>query len=140
MKLLSNKWIILALCIVVLCVLCFFHWRNSLKIDANQVVKIQFGNSPTSTGFNAEDIEKFIKLFNSAKYAGKGTGEGGTPDIEIFVYYKDGSYLKVHEFSGIGQDFEAFHRDPNGKQKSWYYLKSEELEAFVLEMLDKFRK
>ena len=123
--------IVSAICAVVLCLSLFVHWNSLHKIDAERVEKIQLGNAPTSVTFNAEDTAKFIELFNSAQYAGKGTGEGGTPDWIAFVYYQDGSYLTISEFGGAGRSFEVFLRDANRNKKAWYYVNSEELESFL---------
>ena len=132
----KKIWIIAGA--VVLCILIVINIGIfSRRINLDRVEKVQFRNDPVSEGFSAEDTEKFIKLFNSARYAGEGTGDGGTPEIQVYVYYRDGSYLIISEFSGKGRDFEVTRHDANGKQEDWYYISSKELDAFVLEMVDK---
>lgn len=132
----KKIWIIAGA--VVLCILIVINiGMFSRRINVDQVDKVQFGNNPMSEGFSTEDTAKFIKLFNSARYAGEGTGEGGTPEIQVYVYYRDGSYLIISEFSGKGRDFEVSLHNASGNQKDWYYLSSKELDEFVLEMMAK---
>lgn len=139
MKLLKNKWMIIALCALLLVGLFWVCRGNINRIDANTVLKVSFGSTPEFDGWSVEDTETFIDLFNEAQYAGKGTGEGGTPDITVFVYFKDGSYMWVSDFDGRGLDFEVTLHGSDKKIDAWYYLNSEELKIFILEMLDKFR-
>lgn len=136
MKLLRNKWMIAALCALLLVGLFFVCRSNKHRIDAKTVLKVSFGSTPEFDGWSVEDTETFIDLFNRAKYAGEGTGEGGTPEISVYVYFKDGSYMCVNDFGGKGRNIEVtlFNSD-----KKTYYLNSEDLEAFILEMLDKRR-
>lgn len=122
------KWCIIVLCVVIAVILISQH-----KIFPWRVEKI---SAPGGT-LSAEDAEKFIWLFNLAQYKGRGTGEGGTPDIQVYVYYKDGSYLIISEFGGKGKNFEVSLRNADGKHTGvWYYVNSEALEQFVLELID----
>lgn len=83
---------------------------------------------------NAEDSARFIELFNASKYEGKGTGEGGTPDFGIRVYFRDGTSLSATDFSG---KLEVSIFSADAEKKAWYYLSSNELYAFLLELADK---
>lgn len=138
MKKSKIVFVVCALCIAALCLVLFVHWRNLHKIDADQVEKIQLGNTchQSVEVLNAEDTAKFIELFNFAKYAGKANGEGGTPDWTVSVYYRDGSYLTISEFGSAGSTCEVTLRNADRGKKVWYYVKSEELRAFILEMMD----
>ena len=133
-----GKWIALALGAVILGVLLFAQWRDSRVIKADQVVKVHFAGVTESEAWSTEDAQTFIDLFNMADYAGRGTGEGGTPEVQIYVWYQDGSYLIVSEFNCLGRDFEASLRNTDNKKIAWYYVNSEELEAFVYEMVKKY--
>ena len=135
MKKSKIKLIASVLCVVVLCLLLIINWFSLHGINENNVEKIQIGNSSTASGFNAEETAKFIELFNSASYEGKANGWGITPDWTVYVHYRDGSYLMVSDASGVG-NFEvslctAFLRTAH------YYIHSEELETFVLELMGK---
>ena len=131
----KKRLIISALCIVGLCLLLVINWFSLHRINKNNVEKIQIGNSQTASGFNAEDTAKFVELFNSASYTGKAKGWGITPEWTVYVHYRDGSYLMVSDASGVG-NFEiklcdAFLRTAH------YYIHSEELETFILDLMDK---
>lgn len=135
MKKSKIKLIVSALCVVGLCLLLIINWFSLHRINENNVEKIQIGNSSTASGFNAEETTKFIELFNSASYEGKANGWGITPDWTVYVHYRDGSYLMVSDASGVG-NFEvslcnAFLRTAH------YHIHSEELETFVLELMNK---
>ncbi len=124
-----------ALFIVILCASLFAACQRVEQIDANQVERIevwhQLGGSLELT---ADDSARFIDLYNSSKYEGKGTGDGGTPDFGILVYFRDGTYLSASDFFG---KLEVSLRTADGGQKAWYYISSKELYTFVSELADK---
>ena len=139
MKKSKIVWIVSALCVVALCVSLFAFWASFHKIDSDEVEKIVLVVQHTK-GYelSASDLERFIRLYNTSIYKGEGTGEGGTPDIQVFVYYQDGSRLIISEFAFKGRDFEVSLRDVNGKKKAWYYVSSKALVAFVSELVDEY--
>ena len=61
-----------------------------------------------------EDLNTFIYWFNKAEYKGEGTGEGGTPDYTLEVFFKDGSTMRISDFGGKGITFEVFRFDADG--------------------------
>lgn len=128
----------IALCVLTLCVLLFAKHINMYKIDSDQVEKITiwYYLSDGEQELNAHDAETFIKLFNKAKYGGQGTGEGGTPEYGLVVYYVDGSYLRINDFRRMGRNFEVSLHDANGHKKDWYYMNSQDLYEFVSEMVN----
>ena len=134
----KNTSVLFALFIVGLCVSLFSACQRVERIEANQVKRITVWTQITEEcELNADDSAKFIALFNSSKYEGKGTGEGGTPEFGICVYFCDGTYLLVNDFGCLGKDFEVSLRDSDGNDKEWYYLSSEELYTFVSELANK---
>lgn len=133
-----TKWIVLALCVAILGTFLLAQWRNTRDIHWDEVVKVHFAGVTESEAWSTEDAQTFIDLFNMADYAGRGTGEGGTPEVQIYVWYQDGSYLIVSEFNCLGRDFEVSLKNADNKKIAWYYVNSEELEAFVYEMVKKY--
>lgn len=130
-----------ALFIVVLCVSLFTACNKIDRIEENQVEKIvaRVVNSEKEYELTSDDTKKFIELFNTSKYEGKSTGEGGTPEFGISVYFSVGAYLLVNEFDGL-RKFEVFFCKADGTQQHSYYISSEELYAFAEEMADKVEK
>lgn len=128
-----------ALFIVILCMSLFTACQRVAQIEANEVERIAVWTQITEEcELNADDSAKFIELFNSSKYEGKGTGEGGTPEFGICVYFHDGTYLRANDFSGFaGRDFEVSFCDSDGNKKEWYYISSKEFYTFVLELANK---
>ena len=105
------KWLVPAIAVLV-CGLLLLSWKRAPRIKADQV--------------------------NEAQYGGKATGEGGTPEVQVYVSFQDDSYLIVSEFNCMGRDFEVSLRGADGKKSAWYYVNSEELEALVYEMVQKY--
>ena len=134
----KGKWFALALGVVLLGAFLFAQWRGSRVIKADQVVKVYFAGVTESEAWSAEDAETFIELFNMAEYAGRGTGEGGTPEVQVYVSFQDDSYLIVSEFNCMGRDFEVSLRGADGKRRAWYYVNSKELETFAYAMVQKY--
>ena len=127
-----------ALVIVVLCVSLFAACNKIESIEENQVGKIDAWviNSKEEYKLSSDEAKKFIDLFNAASYEGKSTGEGGTPQFGIRVYFSDGAYLQVNDFDGSSK-FEVYTSKANGVQSRCYYVSSEELYAFAAELADK---
>lgn len=130
-----------AFLIVVLCVSLFTACNKIEIIEENQVEKIvaRVINNEKEYEMTSDEAKKFIKLFNTSKYEGKSTGEGGTPEFGISVYFSDGSYLLANEFDGL-RKFEVFFCKADGTQQSGYYISSEELYVFAEEMVGKVEK
>lgn len=124
------------LCIIVLCGSLFSRCGRFYRINADQVKSIIFSVN-TSPGYdlNEEDSEMFIKLFNSAKYKGTDIGYGTTPVCRIEVNYYDGRTLLVYEYEGHNYSVSY----GSGDDKVEYYVNSEELDAFVWELIDKYQ-
>lgn len=130
-----------AFLIVVLCVSLFTACNKIEIIEENQVEKIvaRVINNEKEYEMTSDEAKKFIELFNTSKYEGKSTGEGGTPEFGISVYFSDGSYLLANEFDG-SRKFEVYTSKANGVQSRCYYVSSEELYAFAAEMAGKVEK
>ena len=111
------------------------------SIEENQVEKIVAWviDSEKEHELSSDEANKFIELFNTSKYEGKSTGEGGTPEFGISVYFSDGAYLLANDFDGLRKFEVSFHK-ADGGQRSSYYISSEELYAFAAEMADKVEK
>ncbi len=130
-----------ALFIVALCVSLFTACNKMDSIEENQVEKIEAWviNNEEEYELSADESKKFIELFNTANYEGKSTGEGGTPQFGIRVYFSDGAYLHVNDFAGVHK-FEVYASEANGSQSRCYYVSSEELYTFAAEMAEKVEK
>lgn len=126
-----------ALFIIILCVSLFAACQKMEQFETNQVEKIVVWAQHTEEyELNADDSARFIELYNSSKYGGKGTGEGGTPEFGVTVYFHDGTFMRANDFSAASGDFEITLHDSDGNRKAWYYISSKELYAFVSELLD----
>ena len=88
-----------------------------------------------SDDFECKSADAFVKLFNSAKYKGTDIGYGTTPVCRIEVNYDDGSTLLVYEYKGHNYSVSY----GSGDDKVEYYVNSEELDAFVWELIDKYQ-
>lgn len=84
-----------------------------------------------------EDLKTFYYWFNKAEYKGEGTGEGGTPDYTLEVFFKDGSTMRIYDFGGKGITFEVFRFDADGNRTEWYYVYIDELETYFERMREK---
>ncbi|MCH5183882.1 MAG: hypothetical protein J1E00_06875 [Oscillospiraceae bacterium] len=131
--------IIASISLVILLSLCTFlviKHMNRHKIDSDQVEKITvWSHSFDEQELNVRDTETFIKLYNKAKYGGKATGEGGTPEYGVDVYFVDGSRLVINQFGYVGHDFKVALYDANGPKNDWYYVDSQDLYEFVSEII-----
>lgn len=130
--------IVAALFVAILCVSLFTACNKIDKIEETQVDKVvvwSFGNETRK--MNLDDTARFIELYNSSEYAGKGTGEGGTPEFGIHVYFSNGTRLDLNDFNGLGKDFEVSIRNAGGNRTAWYYINSEELRTFVSELTER---
>ncbi|MBR5264494.1 MAG: hypothetical protein IKV50_07365 [Clostridia bacterium] len=84
-----------------------------------------------------EDLNTFIYWFNKAEYKGEGTGEGGTPEYSLEVFFKDGSFMRISDFNGRGITYEVSRFDAERNQTEWYYVYIDELETFFERMYEK---
>ena len=131
--------IISSIVLVILLSLCTFlviKHMNRHKIDSDRVEKITFWSySFDEQEMNAHDTETFIKLYNKAKYGGEATGEGGTPEYGVNVYFIDGTRLIIYPFGSVRHDFEVALYDANEPENDWYYVDSQDLYQFVSEII-----
>lgn len=132
----KKAWIIAG--VLVLCALCvvvgIFFWADRYKLNADEIDRISLWNASltASSDLKAEDAERFVELFNKARYAGKGTGEGGTPDWSVSVYCKDGTRYQISEHGQAGSTVQV------QGEKAWFYVESTELKDFILELMEKY--
>lgn len=136
MKLWKNKWLLIALCAILLVAVFAIRQRNLYKIDPHRVDRITFEDRPETRELTAEETAKFIELYNSAVYAGKATGDGGTPDYNFTVHFKDGSYMWVNDFNSMGKDFEVSVYNSLKIEIAWYYVDSQHLLTFMHTLAD----
>lgn len=111
--------------------------QKNQRIESNQIEKIvAWTHNTAEYTLSEDDFAKFIELYNAAQYGGKATGEGGTPDFGIIVYFSDGTYLRVNDFYGkleVGLD-------KGSNKEAWYYISSNELYTFMAELANKIDK
>ena len=141
MKIHRIASILSALFIVALCVSMFTSCNKIESIEENQVEKIVAWvvNSEKEYEMTSDEAKEFIELFNASKHEGKSTGEGGTPQFGISIYFSDGAYLLVNDFDGLRR-FEVSFCKADGTQQHSSYISSEELYVFAAEMVDKVEK
>lgn len=134
--------IISGLLIVILCVSLLTACNRIERIEETQVEKIivwVYDCGQKEYEMTSDDTKNFIELYNSSKYEGKGTGEGGTAEFGIRVYFRDGTYLLISDFSGF-RKFEVTLRNAEGVRRAWYYISSEKFSEFALELADKAKQ
>ena len=141
MKIHRIASILSALFIVALCVSMFTSCNKIESIEENQVEKIVAWvvNGEKEYEMTSDEAKEFIELFNASKHEGKSTGEGGTPQFGISIYFSDGAYLLVNDFDGLHR-FEVSFCKADGTQQHISYISSEELYIFAAEMVDKVEK
>lgn len=86
------------------------------------------------------ETKKFIRLFNRSGFITRFPGgELCTPEDYIFVFFHDGSYLKICE-NGIRWNYEMDYMDKNGRktEKKRLYIDNDELEEFVEALVEKY--
>ena len=69
-----------------------------------------------------DEISEFLEQYNSSKYGGKSTGEGGTPDFGISITLNDGNEILVNDFYGKAEVY---------ADKKSFYLENEELYELI---------
>lgn len=112
--------------------------KNLNTINISQVEKIILWTHKNKYELTAEDSERLIELYNASRYAGKATGEGGTPDFGVTIYFYNQTQLSVNEFAGgiaDGSLFEVFSSSPFN---SAFYLNSSELYSFIITRIDQY--
>ena len=139
----KKAWIIagvLTLCIVLGIVLGVFFWLEQYKLDADEIDRIALWNMwhTASSDLEPEDAARFIELFNEAQYAGKTRGYGTTPDWSVSVYFQDGSYYLISDFSETSGTVEISRWYPEERKETGFYVKNTELYDFILEMQEKY--
>lgn len=127
---------------MLLCVSLLTACNKIQQIEEDQVAKIVvwvYDHGKKEYEMTLEDTKKLIELYNSSKYGGEGTGEGGTPEFGIRVYFLDGTYLLINDFCGF-RKFEVSLRNADGAHQAWYYISSEKFSEFALELADKAKR
>jgi len=128
-----KKKVIIALCVVALVVALFLIWHSQYTIDARQVDRIQFGNSPQTRVFSGEEAAKFIRLFNFAWYRGTDIGYGTTPErVPVHVYFRDGSEMIINDEGK--NNFQVSVRNSDGIPIKVYYINSSALGDYLSEL------
>lgn len=104
------------------------------EIEESQVEKIVLWvHVKEDYELTAAEAAKFIELYNSSTCGGEGTGEGGTPEFGIVVYFRDGTTLRANDFE---DSLEVTLHDSNEQRTAWYYVKGEELYQFVSDLAE----
>lgn len=119
------KRIILIALSLILCFLvgCNAHYKT---VDVGTVTSASVWTYDGRYELNDEELAELIKLYNSSRYKGKATGDGGTPEFGASISFENGEELCVNEFGGKYGDFEAFYN-----AKKAFYIDNEELLSFV---------
>ena len=68
---------------------------------------------------------KIIEEYNKSKYGRRATGEGGTPDFGLIIFFKNGQKTLVNDFYG---KVEVSHN------KKSFYLENENLYHLIKEL------
>ena len=130
--------ILAALFVVILCVSLLVITNRIEKIKDNQVEKIIiWSDTKGEYEFNSDETAEFINLYNSSKYKGKATGEGGTPEFGIRVVLRDGGRFNITNVCCSDEEFELSIRNSDGEKENWYYFKNQSLYDFALDLIEK---
>lgn len=143
--------IVSVLFIVILCVSLFTACKKIERIEESQVEKVVvclYNDGDKEYEMTSDEAKKFIELYNSSKYEGDDTDGCSTPLFGICIYFRDGTHLLIHEFEGdhVFYKLEGYHEfdvtfyNADEVQQAWYYISSEELEEFALEIVDKAKQ
>ena len=139
MKKSVKLWIIAAVCIVVAGIVLLVYMNSFQKISPRQVEKIVLftsSNHSSDVALDADEVNEFVELYNSAGYGGLANGEGGTPELGVTIYFRNGAILHINEFGGH-HDFEVF-RVHFGIKGRAYYIDSDKLNDFLLALVEKY--
>lgn len=95
------------------------HW-----INADQVERISVSGESCSR----EHLERFVELFNGAKYKGEDIGYGTTTEWSVGVYFTDGTYFLVHEYGNYNF---MVNRYKGVERVETFFVNSRELYEFL---------
>lgn len=143
MKKKRNLILVAGLFIVAVALLAVFiiNSPSNDKIDRNNVENVEVNSLKQNFTLNKEDVEEFITLFNNnATYNEKANGELVSSDADINVKYKNGESLRVACYGIDYPTIEIALYDSEGNTDERYYIKDDELKAFVYETLEKYQK
>lgn len=132
MKHRRTFFVLLAIALVI-CVAVIYTAIRINHISLSQVERIVISNWHQGLPYEwtDEEIEYVVNLYNTAVYGGFADGSGGTPNYEVFIYFRDGSYMRISEFNGIKADYEVRIFDSSGVFATpTYYIKSDKLRTF----------
>ena len=135
--------IISILLVAIMCLSLFAACKKIDRIEETQVQEVILwvdGKSGEYT-LNEEQVAKVIELYNTSKYEGEGIGDGGTPQFQFCVYFRNGAYLVINEFDGSqDRDFEVSLYNADKTEQSWYYVSSDALKGFALELVEQVKQ
>lgn len=98
--------------------------RSFSAIDDTEIEKMVIWTHQSEREASADEMANIIEQYNTSKYDGKATGEGGTPDFGVKIILKNGDEICVNDFYGKVEVFTKKHS---------FYLESE----FLYETLKK---
>jgi hypothetical protein len=105
--------------LVLLCLLLTACKGPSFTIDYDNVEKAVVWSHQSEYQLTEDETSKVIEEYNKSKYGGRATGEGGTPDFGLSIFFEDGQEAWVNDFSsGV---MEVYHN------KKVFYLENENL-------------
>ena len=101
--------------------------RRFPTIDAEKVEKISIWGHGSQRELNDDEVDRFIRLYNSSRYRGEGNEEvGTTPEFGVYVYFFDGAVLAVNDFRCTGDDFEVYLYRQD-QRFAWCYVDNQAL-------------
>ena len=69
-------------------------------IDNTEVKKVIFWTHQSEREATADEMTNILELYNTSKYGGKATGEGGTPDFGAKIILENDDEIYVNDFYG----------------------------------------
>ena len=69
-------------------------------IDNTEVKKVIFWTHQSEREATADEMANILELYNTSKYGGKATGEGGTPDFGAKIILENDDEIYVNDFYG----------------------------------------
>lgn len=69
-------------------------------MDNTEVKKVIFWTRQSEREATADEMASILELYNTSKYGGKATGEGGTPDFGARIILENDDEIIVNDFYG----------------------------------------
>ncbi len=138
-----KKWAWILVGVLLVAGVCFVATRKPIaSIDKDRAEKIVLSGwyvDDQEISLTQEESDTLIRLYRDSEFDGyqDPSNSGVTPLYRFYVYYPDGTRLKIREFSGkrYAVSLEDLKTREAGKV---FYIASEELLAFSKKLVEKY--